>query len=189
MLHLNSRHMCNVLFAHYPRKLYTTKQRRDVAALQHMHQKFKKYSLLEKSNAHLTFYSASQNLPIAWWAGRSSERYYNSQVCGKTILASPSPPNTESTFITYANNLSCHPPIYALSLHFLDDDNDDNDDNFSVVSLLVCREKGKMPVRQQVIWDKKLWRSVYRKENTPSAPLWPSLTPSPRMEPTSNLIS
>lgn len=44
--------MFSVLIA--PRKLYTVKQRRDVAALQHMHQKFKKYSLLEKSsNTHI----------------------------------------------------------------------------------------------------------------------------------------
>ena len=34
-----------------PHKLYTMKQQaHDVAALQHMHQKIKKYSLLEKSS-------------------------------------------------------------------------------------------------------------------------------------------
>lgn len=57
-------------------------------------------------------------------------------------------PTLAHIYITEANNCSPPPlphPVYALSLHSLDDDNDDNDHNFSVVSLHVHRERGKDP--------------------------------------------
>ena len=40
-------------FLTVPHKLYTMTQQRDVAALQHMHQKIKKYSLMEKSSTYI----------------------------------------------------------------------------------------------------------------------------------------
>lgn len=58
------------------------------------------------------------------------------------FLTSQSLPNTSQHLISL-KLIASSPPTYTL-LHSLDDDDNDNNDlNFSVVSLLVCKERGK----------------------------------------------
>lgn len=134
-----------------PYKLYKIKHWPDSAALQSLHQKFKKYSLLKKvlTPTFDSVFTESCDSPV----GQEilGHCYGVSKFAARQPCLSVSN-GQESTFISVMliTSPAIPPPlpVYALSLHPPDDDNDDNDHNFSAVSVLVWKERGKIPVRQ-----------------------------------------